>query len=103
MTTNAGMKLAKAFKRSLLKEHLPVRKVVLFGSFAKGKARRWSDVDIAIICTPFLASRHEENMVFRRLRRDIDARIAPIALHPSDFRDPYFPLAKEIEKHGIEV
>ena len=32
-----------------LKEKLPVRRVVLFGSFAKGRATAYSDVDLLVV------------------------------------------------------
>ena len=35
--------------------------------------------------------------------KDIDLRIEAFTLHPEDFDYPFFTLAREIEKCGIEV
>ena len=37
----------------LKKDKLPIKKVILFGSFAKGKQKRWSDVDICVVSSRF--------------------------------------------------
>ena len=41
-----------------LRNHLELDKVILFGSWAKGKQKRWSDIDLAVI------SNHFERMNF---------------------------------------
>ena len=98
-----GVALARALKQKAQEERLPVRAVYLFGSVARDEAHAWSDVDIAVICDPFLPTRHEEDMVLRRLRRDIDVRISPISLHPEDLRNKYFGLAQEVRRNGISL
>jgi predicted nucleotidyltransferase len=87
----------------LRRQGYPVERVVLFGSVVRNGAVEDSDLDIAVVCPPFAASRHEENMALRRLRRDIDVRIEPICLHPEDFRGRSFPLAREVERTGVDV
>src|SRR3989344_7901113 len=42
----------KAFKANLSKE-TPVQKMILFGSQAKGKIHKWSDVDLLIVSHKF--------------------------------------------------
>ena len=34
-------------------EKLPIEKVIIYGSYAKGKAHKWSDVDVCIISSKF--------------------------------------------------
>jgi predicted nucleotidyltransferase len=80
-----GIAVARTFRDALLERGYPVRRVVLFGSVARGQATEDSDLDIAVVCDRFAATRHEENMALRRLRWGIDIRIEPICLHPDDF------------------
>ncbi len=101
MKKQDGLTLARKLRRVLLRQGYPVRKVILFGSTATGKAKAGSDIDIAIVTDPFLKSPFDENVRFSLLGRDIDIRIETVCLHPIDFENRYFTLAKEVERHGI--
>lgn len=103
MRRSEGIAIAQAFRESLIAGSHPVQRIVLFGSVARDEATADSDLDIAVLCEPFAATRHEENMVLRRLRWDVDIRIEPICLHPDDFEGSAFPLAREVERTGVEV
>lgn len=78
-----------------------MRSVFLFGSVARGNAREWSDIDIAIVCDPYKATKHQENVEFLLEGKKVDMRIQTVCLHPMDFENPYFTLAKEVERYGI--
>lgn len=103
LTKKHGLAIARIFRKAVVSQGYPVQRMFIYGSVSRGQATKDSDLDIAIICKPFARSRHEENMVFRRIRRDIDARIEPFTLHPEDFTKPYFALPYEVEKDGMEV
>lgn len=103
LTKNNGMDIARAFQKAVLAQGYPIQRMVMYGSVARGDATEDSDLDIAIICEPFAETRHEENMVFRRIRRNIDSRIEPFTLHPDDFKKPYFALPYEVEREGMEI
>jgi len=69
----------------LVRQNFNVRKVVLYGSYAKGTAREdYSDIDVAVVLDKLdddiLAS---EARLFR-LRRNIDLRIEPVLLDEKD-------------------
>ncbi len=98
-----GIAIAQTFRDALIREGYPVRRVALFGSVARDEATEDSDLDIAVICEQFAATRHEENMAMRRLRWDIDMRIEPICLHPNELRNSGFPLASEVQRTGLVV
>jgi len=85
----------------LIPEELGVKKVYLFGSFASGKAREESDIDIALVLDnmPDFFSTQKQLM---KLRRKIDLRIEPHPIKEQDFT-LMNPFAHEIQKTGIEI
>jgi uncharacterized protein len=85
----------------LIPEEVGVKKAYLFGSFASGKEREESDIDIAVIVenmTDFFSTQR----LLMRLRRNIDLRIEPHPIMEQDFNSSN-PFAWEIEKTGIKV
>ena len=103
MNKETALRSASALRERLRAKGYPIQKVFLFGSFAKGREHEHSDIDIAVVCTPFLMSKHEENVKFLLSSKDIDLRIETVCLHPEDFDNKYFTLAKEVERYGIEA
>lgn len=103
MKKQEGLAIAQRFRKAALARGYPIDRVVLYGSVARDEATEDSDIDIAVICRPFAATRTEENVAMRRLSWDIDKRIEPFCLHPDDFGKPYFWLPYEIERTGVEV
>ena len=85
----------------IIPKDLGVKKVYLFGSFAKGIDREESDIDIALVLEnmPDFFSAQKQLM---RLRRKIDLRIEPHPIKEQDFNS-LNPFAYEIEKTGIEI
>jgi predicted nucleotidyltransferase len=78
-----------------------VKKAYLFGSYAKGKEREESDIDLALIVSPmpdFFSMQRQ----LRKLRRKIDLRIEPHPIKEQDF-GPSNPFAHEIANTGIEI
>ena len=78
-----------------------VKKVFLFGSFAKGKEKDDSDIDIALVleCMPDFFYTQKQLM---KLRRKIDLRIEPHPIKEQDFNS-LNPFAYEIEQTGIVI
>ena len=103
MNCSEGLELAKRLKKLLLQRGYPVRRVVLYGSVAKGLARQTSDIDIAVITDRFHDSRIREGGDILLASKDIDLRIETVTLHSEDFDRPFFTLGREIERTGIEA
>jgi predicted nucleotidyltransferase len=103
MNRTEGLRLAKQLKDLLIRRGYPVQRVVLFGSVAKGTARAGSDIDVAVVTAPFRQSRIREGGDILLASKDIDLRIETVTLHPRDFARPFFALAREIERTGVEV
>ena len=70
----------QAYMRALQAQGLDVKFGVLFGSWVKGRANQWSDIDLLIISPQFDNGRddHWVNLLWRTAAR-VDSRIEPIA------------------------
>ena len=63
LSTNKLDKIVEGFIRKLADE-IPVEEVILFGSYARGKAKKYSDIDLAIISDWFCGRSYIENMQY---------------------------------------
>ena len=96
---NSVIEIVKRYIQELKKNNIPVQKVIIFGSYAKGNPREESDIDIALISSAFTGDRFEYRRKIVPLRRKIDNRIEPIPFRPEDFyKDSN--LVDEIKKTG---
>ena len=87
---------------TLLREHIKLEKVILYGSFVKGQPHIDSDIDVAVVSPDFTGDRLEDQLKLMRFRRQVDLRIEPIPFLPEDFI-PADPLAKEIMDTGCVI
>lgn len=81
----------------LVRDYFPVQKAILYGSYAKGTAREYSDIDVAVIVDKIDDILESEYKLFE-LRRDIDEMIEPL-IFEANSSDPSGFLA-EIQKTG---
>jgi len=49
---------------NLLKDNIEVEKVILFGSLVRGKQKRWSDIDLAVVSDNFREMDFHKRLVF---------------------------------------
>lgn len=97
--------LVRDYARHLRDEHnTPIEHVFVFGSYAKHRARPWSDIDVCIVSPIF---KHEDRLTYlwtRRRDKDVDAMIAPVGFTPEDFRNTTTsPLVHEVRTTGEAV
>ena len=100
---NDAKRIAKQFIESLSKEGIKINKAYLFGSYAKGKATKDSDIDICVVSPSFSEDYFEEMIKLRKHSLKIDSRIEPVPFLPEDLNDKYSTLASEIRKFGIPL
>jgi len=103
MPKNQIKKIVGKYGRTLKKAGYQFSALYLFGSYAKGKAHRWSDIDVAIVTNRLKANRDENSLLLWKMRRDVDTRIEPHGFTVKEFANPADPLAHEIKKTGIRV
>ncbi len=86
-----------------LSKDIPVTKVVLFGSYAKGTIHKYSDVDIAVFSDYFKDMSRVDGIHLLLLRAmDYDIDIEPQPFTMEEYKKPV-GLVEEILKTGIEI
>jgi predicted nucleotidyltransferase len=78
-----------------------VRRIYLFGSYAKGTHNKNSDIDLAVIFDT-LHDSFDMQVELMKKRRQFDTRIEPHPFASGDFNSSH-PLAKEIIQYGLEI
>lgn len=88
----------------LKKDSLPINKVILFGSFASGSQRKWSDIDLCVVSPKFKNSFEASQYLWKKRKIfDLNYTIEPVGFTLKDFNDKYDSLANEIRRTGVEV
>lgn len=81
------------------------RRAVLFGSYARGEANEWSDIDLVVVA-PELESPADRQLVDRlwRLRATTDARIEPIPCGEREWEtDGTRPILELARREGVVI
>ena len=80
---------------------LTFKKVILFGSFAKGTADEWSDIDLLLISDQFTDNIFDNI----KLYSNINIKYPSIETHPYPTKDYYEgdDFIDEITKYAIEI
>jgi len=82
-------------------EKLPIKKVIIFGSHAKGKRHKWSDIDVCILSPRFQDSlKAIEFLLIKRERGEVIAGLEPVGFTEKDFKTSS-SLIEEIKKTGV--
>jgi len=102
MSTSEAKIITKRFAGLLKSRKFPVASIYLFGSYARGDFRKWSDIDIAVV-SKFKKHNEKTAMSLMFLRHEVDDRIEPHYFINKDFKDDGNILAQEIRKNGIKI
>ncbi len=93
--------LARKLKKAAAKE-LAIKKLILFGSYAKGNHTANSDIDLCVVAdnngNNFLAA-----LKLAPLSAGIDTRIETIVFNEGDFQKETVGIIREIKETGIEI
>ena len=96
--------IIKEFAKRIRKNGIKVEKVILFGSYASGENKEWSDIDVAIISEEFGKNRFEERLLLSRIAAEIDPRIEAHPIGKKEYeQEDWKILVSEVKKHGIEI
>ncbi len=86
----------------LRKNHVPVWRIYLYGSYAKGTFHSESVIDLAIFWDRDEITGFDEDVKLMGLRWDVDLRIEPHSFARTDF-DETNPYIKEIIESGERI
>jgi uncharacterized protein len=73
----------------LIRTHIPVSKVVLFGSQVKGNSHADSDIDIAVLVNDLPADYLKTSAELFKMRKQINLLIEPILLSENNDRSGF--------------
>lgn len=98
------IRIVQNYSRRLAKQDkLPIEKVIIFGSYAKGKSYKWSDIDVCIISPKFKDTFEALQFLWtRRNKQEAMIGLEPVGFSGKDFREGS-SLIQEIKKSGIAI
>jgi uncharacterized protein len=96
---------ALQIRRDLKKRGIRIDIMILFGSYAKNKARPDSDIDLALVSRDFGKNRLKEGAKVNSLASTYDCRfeIIPVSLDEYFSKQSISPILYEIKKYGISL
>jgi len=79
---------------------MPIASMYLYGSYAKGSARKDSDIDVAIVVRHFEGNYFDIVPMLWKLTHKIDHRIEPVVVAQDT---DYTGFLDEIQRTGIQI
>lgn len=70
-----------------LKKHIRVERVILFGSYASGAPRPWSDIDLVVISPDFHGGTEADHLLLSKVAREVTPQIEALPYLPEDFEN----------------
>ena len=95
--------ISKKFVSELITSGVQVNEAYLYGSYAKGDAKSYSDIDICVVSPGFGKDLIDEMVKLRQISRRVDDRIEALPFGIDDINNSYDPLAAEIRHFGQSV
>lgn len=80
-----------------------IKETILFGSYAKGRAKIDSDIDLCVISPDFGKDDIEEGQYLFKKTIGIDSRIEPVGYSPAAYQREESPLIYEIKRYGRKI
>ncbi|MBC8384381.1 MAG: nucleotidyltransferase domain-containing protein [Candidatus Cloacimonetes bacterium] len=86
-----------------IQNDLNIEKVILFGSYVKGKYNDDSDIDVCVIANNITNDYLTLLKIIPKVI-DSDVRIEPVVFSKKEYDDPVsYGLLKEIKNYGVEI
>ena len=82
----------KEYKKILRADKLPVKDFYVFGSYAKGRQHKWSDIDVCVVSSKFKNPWTALTYLRRKVPNTLEWLIEPLGFSPKDFDDKYSSL-----------
>ncbi|MCF6149112.1 MAG: nucleotidyltransferase domain-containing protein [Candidatus Kuenenia sp.] len=96
------LKKLKKFLSMISASGIQLERAILFGSYAKGTANNWSDIDVALVSKDFTGIGFYDRQRVNPFIIKTDSRIEPHPFRPEDFTGEH-PFVNQILKDAIEI
>ncbi|MFA6922664.1 MAG: nucleotidyltransferase domain-containing protein [Bacteroidales bacterium] len=100
-TQQTAINTVQSFAKEVKNSGLHLKKVILFGSYAKNKQHQYSDIDVAMVADEFVGIGFNDIQLF------VNTLTNYIYIQPKTYPTAYFkagdPFIAEIKKYGIEI
>ena len=81
-------KIILRFREALLRS-IRVQSMILFGSYKNGTAKKYSDIDIAVVSPDFTKTNPIKNLQFLfKVAKKVDVNLEPLAFRPEEIENP---------------
>ncbi|MDO7875589.1 nucleotidyltransferase domain-containing protein [Hymenobacter sp. ASUV-10] len=103
LTQSTALERVRSFAESIRSQHISLRKVILFGSYARNEQRSFSDIDVALVADEFTGFGFRDvGLIGEALAQKLFVDIEPHTFSPEQFAD-WNPFVQEIKRTGIVV
>ena len=105
MSTRQIETIVKKYANTLKKNKISFNNVYLFGSYALGKAKPYSDIDVAVVVDKIKSNRDymERKMKLWELTPEVDVRIEPALIEKTDIEQGNTAIANEVKRYGVLI
>ena len=98
------VKIINRFVRELKRQNIVLDHILLYGSYAHGRVRPESDIDVAVVSRDFGKDRVEEGMRLFRIAGQIDSRLEPVPVSLKAYEnDTWVPLIHELREKSVAL
>jgi hypothetical protein len=104
LTQKSAIARVRAFAKQINESGITLKRVVMFGSYASNKQRKWSDIDVAMVADEFKGIGFYDIGLFAgtHIKKPF-YDIQPKTYNTRDFDADKNPFVEEILKTGIEI
>ncbi len=102
MASVATINKIKDFASQIQMCGVDLKKVILYGSYARNKQTRYSDIDVALVSDEFSGVPSEDVKLFLKAMRKY-YMVQAQTYNTKDFNPEIDPFVEEILKTGIEI
>jgi predicted nucleotidyltransferase len=104
LTQKSAIERVRLFARQINQSGIPLKRVVLFGSYAKNTQHKWSDIDVALVADDFNGVGFYDIALFgKTLIKKPFRTIQPKTYNTKYFKSDKDPFVEEILRTGIEI
>jgi predicted nucleotidyltransferase len=103
MQKSQAKKIVEKYAQALKKNKFSFSEIYIFGSYARGRPRKWSDIDVAVVSDKLKKNRDKNENLLWHTCIEVDSMIEPIGFTPEEFNNAVDPMAHEVKTNGIKI